>query len=306
MLFILAIYFLYNKLSENKEQFISALSCVKTSSFILGLLFIFLLQFLNWFVEAKKFNQFLDSKINITFLTCVKAVYVGNFTSFFTPNRIGTFIGRILVLKQDKLLVTAITGLGNLAQLITTLFFMIVALFLYFIKDSNFIIFNNNYIYIIQFTYFLLLLIVVLIYIKPSIAIKRFSKINFIKKYANRLLILDDISFINKIKVLIFSIIRYLIFALQYYILFIAFNINISITELFIFLGLLYGVVTFIPSPFLGNLGTREAIALLFSSISGLGVIVPLISLLVWFINVGISSLIGGVIFSVSLKSPKC
>ena len=306
MLFILAIYFLYDKLFKNKAQFITELSLIQTSSFILGLLFIFLLQFLNWFVEAKKFHQLLDLKIKINLLTSLKAVYVGNFTSFFTPNRVGTFIGRIIVLKQNKLLVTAITGLGNLAQLITTLIFMIIALFLYFIIGSNFVMINDAYIYILKFVYFLFLFVALVIYMKPSIAIKRFSKIKIIKTYANRLLILDDISFIIKIRVLLLSIIRYLIFALQYYILFICFNINISITELLVFLGLLYGTVTFVPSPFLGNLGTREAIALLFSSISGLGVIVPIISLLVWFINVGISSLIGGVIFSVSLKSPKC
>ena len=276
------------------------------SECILGLLFVFLLQFLNWFFEARKFNYLLSSNMKITFLTALKAVYVGNFTSFFTPNRVGTFIGRILVIKQKKLLVTAITGLGNLAQLITTLLFMIIALLLYFFSDTKSIIFNDNDIYILEFVYFLLLFVVVLIYMKPSIAIRRFNKIKYIKEYANRLLILDDILFINKINVLLFSIIRYLIFALQYYILFVMFNINISISELMIFLGLLYGVVTFIPSPFLGNLGTREALALLFASIYGLGLVAPLTSLLVWFINVGISSLIGGIIFSVSLKKSKC
>ena len=306
MLFILAIYFLYNKLSENKEQSLDLFSKLKMSECILGLLLVFLLQFINWFFEAKKFNYLLSSNIKITFLTALQAVYVGNFTSFFTPNRVGTFIGRILVIKQKKLLITAITGLGNLAQLITTLLFMIISLLLYFFSDTKSIIFNDNDIYILEFIYFLLLFVVVLIYLKPSIAIRRFNKIKYIKEYANRLLILDDISFINKINVLWFSIIRYLIFALQYYILFIMFNINISILELMIFLGLLYGVVTFIPSPFLGNLGTREALALLFASIYGLGFVAPLISLLVWFINVGISSLIGGIIFSLSLKKAKC
>ena len=69
---------------------------------------------------------------------------------------------------------------------------------------------------------------------------------------------------------------------------------------------MLYGFVTFIPSPFFGNLGTREAVALSITSVSGMGIVAPIISLIVWFVNVGFSSLIGGIIFSMTIKKNKC
>ena len=76
------------------------------------------------------------------------------------------------------------------------------------------------------------------------------------------------------------------------------FDIEMDFIELFIFLSLLYGIVTFVPSPFLGNLGTREALALYIASTSTLGLFAPVISLIIWFINVGLSTFIGGVIYN--------
>ena len=58
------------------------------------------LQFVNWLFEAIKFKILLSKDENISLAMALKAVYVGNFTAFFTPDRIGTFIGRMVVLKE--------------------------------------------------------------------------------------------------------------------------------------------------------------------------------------------------------------
>ena len=92
------------------------------------------------------------------------------------------------------------------------------------------------------------------------------------------------------------SILRYLIFILQYYFLFIGFEIPITILATTIMVGLLFGFVTFIPSLAPGNLGTREAISIILLGGSIVGIQFSIISFIVWFINVAISSLIGGLI----------
>ena len=83
------------------------------------------------------------------------------------------------------------------------------------------------------------------------------------------------------------SLLRFLVFYLQYLLLVNFFQIDFSFVDVLIFIGVLYGLVTFIPSPF--EILEQEALALYLSSATPLGLIGPLISLLDWFVNVGFS-----------------
>ena len=81
---------------------------------------VFLLQFLNWFLEALKFKILLNNFSKTSLLFVLKSIYVGNFTAFFTPERFGNFIGRAIVFKEKKEEVIMATLIGNLSQLIIT------------------------------------------------------------------------------------------------------------------------------------------------------------------------------------------
>ncbi len=195
-------------------------------------------------------------------------------------------------------MITSITALGNLAQLLATIFFMSMSLVFYLLINHSLIHFSNLFIATLFVSYFLLFLALFVIYLKPSIVLKFIEKWNYLKNYTQRLKTLNKIGLKIKFIVLFLSGLRFMIFYLQYYLLLVAFQIELPGIELFIFLGLLFGLVTFIPSLFMGNIGTREAIALYLASSSLLGVFAPLISFLIWVVNVGISSLIGGLIYS--------
>ena len=86
---------------------------------------------------------------------------------------------------------------------------------------------------------------------------------------------------------------RYLVFIVQYYVLFIAFKIPIDLVDVAIFVGVIFGLVTFIPSIAPGNLGTREALSIFILGGSIIGIQLSSISFIVWIINVVVSALIG-------------
>ena len=67
-----------------------------------------------------------------------------------------------------------------------------------------------------------------------------------------------------------------------------------SQSSLFVtFICVLYMVVTFIPSPFMGNLGTREAVVLLLLANYNSTAEVLSASIILWGINVAFPALVG-------------
>ena len=259
------------------------------------------LQFVNWFLEAMKLKLLMSIEKCITLKTSLKAVYVGNFTAFFTPDRLGTFIGRIFILKGiEKLKITALTAVGNLSQLIVTIFFGLLALLLLALLEHPFMFLNYTILCTLQFIFFILLIVVVSVYLNPTLFFKILGKVKYLNSYILRLAGLKNMNIRLKLNVLLLSVLRFLVFYLQYVIIIEFLSIDFNTIDCLIFVGLLYGIVTFIPSPFLGNFGTREALALYITSATTIGILGPFISFLVWLINVGISTIIGGIILSVN------
>ena len=272
--------------------------CSNTIEFYTIILLLVFLQFINWTLEAFKFRILYQPYESITIKSSICSVYIGNFTSFFTPDRMGSFIGRILYLKNSsKLMITAVTALGNLSQLIVTIFFMISGSIIYLLIDHDLVVLSKELMLTIIPVYLLIFNLLIVIYFKPNLTFKYMHKWKLLKSYILRLESLDKLTVKTKVLVLMLAMFRYMIFYLQFYILIMYFNINISGIELLVFVGLLYGIITFVPSPFMGNIGTREALSIYLAS-SVLGLYAPVISFIIWLINVALSTLIGGCIYS--------
>ena len=107
---------------------------------------------------------------------------------------------------------------------------------------------------------------------------------------------LGNISFKKRLYVVLVSVLRYTVFIFQYYILFNGFMMSFDFFNTIILISLLFGIVSFLPSLAPGNLGTREAVSILLLGGTIVSVQFSSVSFLVWFFNVAISGLIGGLI----------
>lgn len=293
ILIVAIIYIVINvkKNINNLELFTIGFS----SKLIPFLMLVFIFQFLNWILEAIKFKILLPSKERLPFFMILKAVYVGNLTALITPKRMGNFIGRSMILKKytNKIVVSTISG--NFIQLFTTLL-MAFSSFLYLsiFKIEDIFLLDSFITELIIIYGTVLIIFYFLIFNNQWYSIiNKIIPLKFLNQQVNYL---RSISSKKRFYVILISILRYLVFIFQYYILFNGLMLSFDFLETTILISLLFGIVTFLPSLAPGNLGTREAISILLLGGTIVSIKFSIISFLVWFFNVAISGFIGGLI----------
>lgn len=294
-IFLFAIIYLINLLlfSDGNSQKLQSIKEQLNSTTYLIITIVFLLQFINWGIEALKFQFIISKKEKISFKQSIIAVYTGNATGIFTPDRLGNFIGRFIYLNQiDKTTVTASTLLGNLAQLISTISFALIAVLLYIELDLKIQLPYINPVIILG-VLIIALSILVYLFFNPNQIIKKFNKIKWIAKHKTTFNFLVNFNKTESATIIGLSLLRYLIFIIQFYLILNTFELSINLIETLVFSGLLYLFTTFIPSPVMGNLGTREVVALLLLNNYDHSEIALVASLIIWIINVIFPSLIG-------------
>lgn len=249
-------------------------------------------------MEALKFRKIISKAEKITFLTSIKSVYAGNAIGVLTPNKIGTFIGRALYLKnKNTITVISSTILGNLSQLCTTALFGFMGFLIVVINGSNLSFYTEEFPLIaLMFSTVLFIGLGVLLF-SPSFLLRITAKIPIIKKYNQQLQFLQTIENRELVTVLSYSIFRYIVFALQFYMLLVLFNVEMNLSSVFTFICVLYLIVTFIPSPFMGNLFTREAVVLLLLANYNSPTEVLTASFILWVINIAFPAILGSLLF---------
>lgn len=294
-IFLFAIIYLINILlfSDGNLQKLQSIKKQLNSTTYLIITIVFLLQFINWGIEARKFQFIISKKEKVSFKQSIIAVYTGNATGIFTPDRLGNFIGRFIYLNQiDKTTVTASTLLGNLAQLISTISFALIAVLLYIELDLKIQLPYINPVIILG-VLIIALSILIYLFFNPNKIIKKFNKIKWIAKHKTTFNFLENFNKTESATIIGLSLLRYLIFIIQFYLILNTFELSINLIETLVFSGLLYLFTTFIPSPIMGNLGTREVVALLLLNNYDHSEIALVASLIIWIINVIFPSLIG-------------
>ncbi|CAI8169634.1 MAG: Uncharacterised protein [Crocinitomicaceae bacterium] len=297
MVFVFAIAYILTSI-ESQKNLISLIAKDFSTTIIPYFILIFLLQFVNWTLEALKFYFLLADSKNLSFNQVLKSVYVGNLTAIVTPKRLGNFIGRNWILKDKAQQVTISTISGNFYQLFITIIMAFCSfLYLYFFKTQFLLELKYYFLLLVFFYLFLLFLIGYTIFNNNWHPIV--NKLKLVKYFNISTDHLNSISSFKRIKVLFFAMSRYWIFIFQYYLLLKGFNITVDFLDVIILVGLLFGTVTFLPSFAPGNLGTREALSIFILGGSALGIKFALVSFLVWSVNVAFSALIGaGLLFT--------
>ena len=79
------------------------------------------LMFVNWALEARKWQIVVRKVQFLSFFQSWKAVFTGTTLAFFTPNRIGEYMGRILYLGEGKRIkAISLTIVCSMGQLLVT------------------------------------------------------------------------------------------------------------------------------------------------------------------------------------------
>lgn len=311
MLVSLVYIFLFFELSKHQEQFNINGIFSTTKDHLILLFFSFILMPFNWLTESIKWKYLIRNIEKIKLSDSIQAVFAGTAISIFTPNRIGDYLGRIFILKKgDRLDGTVATITGNLSQLLITILMGSVAL-MYFSDAiiTDFLQWKPMWIAISSILVIIIDLFLIIIFFRfPSIE-KGLNKSFEIYKYPiiKHLNILAEYRIDELVKVLSLSLLRYIIYSTQFYLLLRAFQIDLSILDGMMVVFLIFFGITIIPSIAVAELGVRALITLFVFQLIGqysqaefeFGLVAATSTL--WLINIALAALIGGV-FVFNLK----
>ena len=253
-----------------------------------------LLTIVNWGLEAKKWQLLLNNIKQLSFFNCYKSVLAGLSLGIMTPNRVGNFIGRLAWVEKDQQHQATInTLLGNLAQFTSTLIFGSIGLFVVLLYQFSF-----KYAWLILLTSIFVIIFSIIVYFNPLL-VKRTMFIRFLSdKTINSLSSIAKTSIQFKLKIIGLSVLRYVVFLIQYFLLFKAFNVDVDIIIMFGLISTVYLLTTLIPSIFFGKLFIRESVAVfVFSFVDIDTPLILLIAFILWVINLAIPALLGGLIW---------
>ena len=283
-------YWVYSLYTEKKETVnFTKVSELLTTQSVFLLVGAGLLSFVNTGIEALKFQHVLLPE-KVSFNDALKSVYAGASTGLLTPDRLGNFIGRTLHLSQVKnSWVIPATLLGNFAQLFATILFASIALLIYPTGIVTLQI-SESLLSLLGWFLFPTVCLMMVLYFKSESFLFVVRKIKFLQK---TVAYLNKKNNRDKIQILGWAILRYFVFVVQFYLILNAFGVHLSLSATLVFLGFLYLFTTFIPSPLMGNLGTREAVAVLLLGINNSLEGVVFASLYIWLINVLFPAVLG-------------
>lgn len=276
-LFLILCFLFYKQISKITREQIASISIELPVLFVTTILLVIPNQ---WF-EFLKWKSIVNSFSSITRKNeLIKSYFAGNITGFVTPNLLGNFIGRMYYFERKyRPKIIVLTFLANGSQFLASIYFGLISITFLGFKPLDIPTFHPLFLT-------LFILITLFLYFNFEKVLHRFK---FLKKI--------NIHIMNNFKIrfnfLLFSILRYLIFSFQFFLLLCSFGVEIDI-KLIPIIWSIYFWSTLTPSLWFGKIVIRESISIWILSqyIENTGIIL-ISSILLWFINQGVPAMIG-------------
>ena len=267
---------------------------------VLNFILVFVLMFVNWSLEALKWKISVQGVQPVSFFRSLKAIFSGVSFSVTTPNRTGEYLGRVLYMDDgNRLRVISLTILGSISQLLVTIFFGMLGLLILrhdidkmslsgwmeWLKDLGII------------GAFFAFIVLTVFYFRIGWLVKWIDKIPAIKKYIWLINELEKTDTTLLMRLLSISLLRYLVFATQYFLLFRFFGVEVNWWQGFWATAIVFFVMAITPTIELFEVVkkmyvTKEIFAIFTVNTLAIGFVTTTI----WFINLVIPAAIGSLL----------
>jgi uncharacterized membrane protein YbhN (UPF0104 family) len=297
LLCILLIWVLYQQIfakDDIEEIWGLFLESLKTQPIIWLVIGMFLMP-VNWIFENVKWRALIQSIEVLSFWKSLTAIFAGVTFSIFTPNRIGEYGGRVLFVKpENNWKVVVATLVGSYSQLLAILSFGIlgfgVFMSLYFDLDP--IVLKS-----VLFLSIALVGIMLFCFYNINLVIPLAKKIPYAYKFKK---IVKDVNVLRNYdkkvlnKALCFSMLRYLVYCVQYYMMLRYFGIEVGVIEGLSGIATIFLFQTSIPlPPLMGLMARGEMAVYIWGNFSTHEINILAATFFLWIINLIIPALIG-------------
>jgi len=278
LILTLAFGYIYYKL-RNDTLFIDSnfFSTFYSPSAILTVTFFIFLAMANWFFEILKWKILVSTFKTITFFTALKQSLAALTVSLITPNRIGDYGAKALFFKKGKRKrILFLNFIGNSAQLLVTSVFGLIGL-VYLLFNFE-VRFASEKIFLV-FGFILLAMFGVYFLRKKTWFFNGLTFKNIWMK-------LKELKAKTKIKIVMFSVFRYLIFSSLFYLLLRFFGGKTPYLEAIFLIFAMYLFVSIIPTFFVLDIVVRGGVAIWLFSLVGVTELTVLSAVLaMWILN---------------------
>ena len=250
---------------------------------------------LNWGFETQKWSILIRNFSTISFWKSYRAILAGVTVSLFTPNRIGEYGGRILLVEpENNWKAVVATLVGSMSQLMVLLSVGLVGAVYFsaqFLKPEPYVLTTVLVLGVI----FIVILLVCFFNIDLIIPlIKRLPFADKLRKYVKHVGVLRNYSSRILRSVLFFSFLRYLTYSAQYFLILQFFDIQAPFLATMAGISTIFLLQTSVPLPPIMGLLARGEFALFvwgFFNANEMDILAATFSLFV--INLTIPALIG-------------
>jgi uncharacterized membrane protein YbhN (UPF0104 family) len=292
-------YFVYQQLlTDNSFEMVAILSLIKSQlqktiwffPLLLGL------TLLNWLLEIYKWQLLVSTIEKISFKMALRQSLSAHTLSLITPFKAGEYGGKVLYFeKNNRAKIAFLNFIGNMTQLLMTFVLGFLGL-VFFINHFSITIYPRK----IRFLGFFIAFTIIALIGKKTIPYgKRGNYLQRAMRFAK------NISTKTKAKVLLVSLLRYIIFSHQFYLLVVLFGVEVSYQIAIMLIFSMYLLVTLLPVMSLFDFVIKGSVAIyLFQFVGADKGIIMIISTLMWLLNFVLPALIGSY-YVLSFQSKK-
>lgn len=294
-LLIASLYVIYHQVIV-KDNFLQTMNeyaaLLNNRNAMLIILVLLAMMVLNWLIEAVKWKILVSKIQHVSLPRSFKAILSGITVSFFTPNRIGEYAGRVLhVDYNSRIKAVLATVVGSMNQLLVTIITGTIA-FLFTLRS----VFADERIVFAGIASLSVLGMVALSVVYFNISyfydfLKRFKWLKRLDEYIKVFSYYHN----HELSIVTFlSAFRYIVFTLQYILLLSLLGVDIDFWNAYRLILLIFLVMAVIPTFILTELSVRGSVALYFMqsySDNATGIVAASFSL--WFINLAIPAVAG-------------
>lgn len=262
-----------------------------------------MLMFLNWGIEARKWQLLIKPLERMSWWRAFKATLTGVAFAVNTPNRIGEYGGRILYLhEQNRIRAISLTLVGSMGQFLVTILCGCGGLFfLLNIPGSETpVVKLQPHLFWIRILLYLVTtfsLLGLLIYFRLGWLITLLDKVPPLSKIVSHIAVLEDLRISILLRILSLSFFRYLVFITQYILMIMLMQVSVTVWQAFWLISVIFLVLAVVPTIALAEVGIRGKVSMeVFGlySINNIGIIAA--SFGIWAINLAIPALIGSLL----------
>ena len=265
-----------------------------------------LLMFVNYGMEARKWQLLVKHCQPFSFIKAVKSVFAGCSITMITPNRIGEYGGRILYMEpQNRLKAIPLTVLGSISQMLITFVMGIGGLTFFLLSRQTKADKIFDYLPVAATEVLILLLLVFTVvlfiaYINEGAILNRLERFKPMKKILGLMRLLEGFGKNELWRLLSLSFFRYLVFTAQYLIFLKVMDVDIELTLAFWAIAVFYLLMAIIPTIGFTELPVRAA-----TSAGLLGIFnnnllgIQAAAFAVWLTNIILPAIIGSIFISV-------